>query len=384
MFDRFSRINFGSEYYADAIKKANSKTTPIDIPGIDVLTDKLNAAISSNTSEVALLIEGKRFRFWSAMRITRSLDAVDTIQLSAPFDISMKDQFKPFSYKPIVVTVGGEVVFTGTLIGVNPTTDKTIEVTAYSKPAVLSDCTAPAGAYPLEFSDLNLFEIASNLAEPFGITVKLQGDAGMRFERVALEPEELVFDFLSDLAKQRGLILSSTTIGELLILQPTPSQPVAFLEQGAPPLLSVEPFFSPQEYYSHLTGLESVSVGSAGSQYTIKNPHLSNVIRPISFKSEDVKGGSLQQSVSSKISRMYANMVSYNATVTTWRTSSGKIWTPNDTIKLKSDDAMIYNNYTFMIRSVDFYKDALQEYAVLDLILPNAFSNEIPEVLPWH
>ena len=70
---------------------------------------------SSNENEVAVLIDGQRFRFWENIRITRSIDAMDILEFTAPFEPDQKEfreTFRPFSYRPIVVTVGGGVLFT--------------------------------------------------------------------------------------------------------------------------------------------------------------------------------------------------------------------------------------------------------------------------------
>jgi len=44
---------------------------------------------------------------------------------------------------------------------------------------------------------------------------------------------------------------------------------------------------------------------------------------------------------------------------------------------------MIYEPYTFVVRSVRFSKDDSSETATLDLVVPGAFNGEVPEALPW-
>lgn len=397
-FESIARKQYGSEQYASTISKANSGAAePLTAgtvlavpprPGAPV--DKQGQAPSSGANEVAVLINGTRFRFWSDLRLTRSLDGMDTIEFSAPFDAEapgFREVFRPFSYAPLVVTVGGDVLFTGTMIGVTPNLSdrqKTISVSAYSVPGVLNDCTPPASAYPVEFNDLALPEIAAALADPFGVAVSFTGPAGSAFERVAVDPGDTVLAFLSDLARQRSLVVSSTPDGELLFQQSVAAgQPVAALQQGASPVLGVQPSFSPQQYYSHVTGLESVYLGTEGSQYTVKNPHLAGTVRPLTFKSPDVLGGDIQQAVAAKVGRMYGNMASYSVQVDTWRDKDGRLWEPNSTVKLQAPGAMIYDPYEFIVRSVSFERSGAKEAAELDLVLPGSFSGTTPETLPW-
>lgn len=397
-FETLARRAYGDEQFASLIQQSNpGVNTPV--PGTVLVTPpNPNAPIlvpsqlsAATPNETSILVDGKRFRFWSELTLTRSIDAMDTLEFVAPFDhenVEFRETFRPFSYKPMTVYVGSELLFTGTLIGVAPQVDtdrKVVNIAGYSRPGVLNDCTPPASTFPLEFSGMTLEGIARALAKPFGIAVIYAGPAGSAFERVAAAPTDAILSFLAGLAKQRSHVISSTPDGKLLIQQTVPTgNPVAVLRQGASPVMSVTPTFSPQEYYSHITGLESVLVGTAGSQYTVKNTHLIGVIRPMTFSPSDVLGGDLKEAVDAKVGRMYGNMAAYSVEVDTWRDPAGKMWAPNTTISLLAPDAMVYTPYEFPIRSVKFRRVADSETATLDLILPGAFSGAAPARLPWE
>lgn len=227
-------------------------------------------------SEITLQIHGTRFVFWESLEITRDIDAVSSIRLSAPFDHTapgFKENFKPFGYAPIKVIAEGTLLFTGTMLDCSPVVEadrRAINVNAYAKCGVLADCTAPASSLPLEFNKLNLQQIATKLAEPFGVGVIFRGEPGAAFERVACEPDKKILDFLTDLAKQRGFVISSAEDGSLLFWKSATSEPVARLEQGASPLLSVAPTFNQQDFYTEMTGLAEVEVEKPAQKTTIK------------------------------------------------------------------------------------------------------------------
>ncbi|MCH9837700.1 hypothetical protein K0U83_18705 [bacterium] len=397
-FSTVSRRAYGSEVYASTIAAANPDAVEPLLPGtvlaIPALpgapTDKAQQAPSDGVNEVAILIDGVRFRFWSDLVLTRSLDAMDTLEFSAPFDPDapgFRATFRPMSYKPLVVTVGGAVLFSGVLIGVDPPLDSernVLAVAGYSSPAVLNDCTPPASSYPLEFNAQALPDIAAALCKPFGLAVQFDADGGAVFERLAVDPSQTVAAFLADLARQRSLVMSSTPEGALLFQQSTEGgNPVAVLVQGASPLVSVSPSFSPRQYHSHITGLESVLIGTEGSQYTAKTPHLAGVVRPLTFKAGDVQGGDIKTAVNAKLGRMYGNMVAYSVEVSTWRDPQGELWAPNTTVKLEAPGAMVYSSYELVVRSVSFERDAERELATLDLVLPGSFQGKPPERMPW-
>lgn len=345
--------------------------------------------------EVAILIDGQRFRGWESVTITRSLDSFDSVELSAPFDPTdpiHRAVFRPFSFKSVAVYVGTELLFAGTMVPVIPRRQpsrSSVQVGCYSRPGVLSDCTPPASAAgaeetPLEFNNLTLAEIAGRLAAPFGVAVAVAGDVGAAFDRVACRPTSRVAAFLADLARQRNLLLSNTVDGALLLRQPRDGgEPVARLREGAPPLTEVTPQFSPQSYYSHVSGLEPVTLGTAGGAETVRNPHLDGVVRPFSFTVKDAVGGDVPAAVAAKAGHMFGNMVSYQASVAGWRDAGGALWSPDTTVTLQAPGAMVYRDYELLVRSVRLTATASRKSASLGLVLPGAFRGEIPETLPW-
>lgn len=397
-FESISRKSYGTEVEAGRIARANpgvsepltsgwlliipaSPEAPKDVPQI---------APTSSGDEVAILIGGKRFRFWDSARITRAMDSMDIVEFGAPFDAAapgFRETFRPFTFKSVDVTVGGIPLVTGTMVlplpAIGPK-QKKIQVSCYSQPGVLGDCTPPASSFPLEFNGLGLQEIATALADPFGIAVEFRADSGAVFEQVAIEPGQKILDFLTGLAKQRNLIVSSTEGGKLLFWQSVEvGNPVARLVQGSSPVLSVTPNFNPQEYYSHITGIDAVIVGLDGSQFTVKNPRLEGVTRPFTFNVPDTIDSDIKAAVDAKAGRMFANAASYSIPVDTWRDHSGELWTPNTSLTLLAPDAMVYSEYEFIIRSVVFERARAKETAVLNIVIPGAFNGKIPEVLPW-
>lgn len=367
------------------------------------------------SEKVSLLINGKKFVFWTGITINRAIDTIDAISFSAPFDYEapeFKETFKPFAYSPVAITVNDETLFTGTMVDPRPelAEAKTIEVGCYSKCGVLQDCTAPVTALPLEFNNLNLKDIASKLASYFKIDVVFNGDPGPVFQRVACDPDKKIFEFLTDLAKQRGFVISSDENGNLLFWKSAGGNPVAVLEQGASPFMKVTPTFNPQDFYSELTGLAPVEVGKAPAKKTVKTKKEkkdtpkkpvkkpkppkkyqkftvkddAEVFRPLSFKIDDIDGADVETATKAKLARMLGNMATYEVELNTWRDSSGNLWKPNTILRVKAPTAMIYDFYNFEIRSIELTQDSESEKARLVLALPGSFSGEPPEVFPWE
>ncbi len=397
-FSIISRKVYATEVNADFINRANPGVSEPLVVGTSLIIppepnapkDATQQVKFSDINEVSILIDSTRFRFWDSVRITRALDTIDIVEFGAPFDASdqfFRDLFIPFSFKPLTISVGGETLFTGTLITVNPVLEnesKILSLGGYSTPGVLNDCTMPASSFPLEYFGFNLRQIALSLAGAFGIGVEFTHDPGSPFLFVAIDAGQKVLPFLANLAQERNFVISNTSDGKLLFSRSIDTGvPVAVLTQGDTPLLTVLPFFSPQEYYSHITGIEPVIFGDLGSQFTVKNARLANVLRPFTFNIPDAFETIPKTATEAKAGRMFGNVASYSIRLDTWRDPIGNLWEPNTIIKLTAPDAMIYNPFNFVIRSIQFEKDSKTEVAILDLVIPGSFSGVVPEVLPW-
>ena len=104
----------------------------------------------------------------------------------------------------------------------------------------------------------------------------------------------------------------------------------------------------------------------------------------MTFKAPDTLNADVKAAVEAKAGRMFGNMAAYSVTVSTWRDPQGDLWEPNTTVKLLAPGAMIYNEYEFVIRSVDLDVEGDKRTATLDLVIPGSFSGVIPKVLPWE
>jgi prophage tail gpP-like protein len=351
---------------------------------------------------VTITIGEREWKHWDSLELHLSLDSHATAGFNAPFEpdrSAFRDTFRPFSFKEVVIRVGGERLFTGTLVEVTPNLDagaRTVTVSCYSKAAVLEDCCPPASMGPIEANGLTLRQIAERLAAPFGIEVAMTAAEGSPFKRVKsrqhssnnqAEQDQSVQDFLLDLARQRGLVISSDPDGALLFQRSVaPGHPVVRLVEGVPPLTSVTPTFSPQSYFDEITGFTSAKRGRIGSKYTERVERLSGgALRTLSFKLDDIEKADAVGAVRAKMARMFAHIVKYVVSVPVWRDPQGILFRPNTTLLLQAPGAMVYHETELLIRDVYLKASARERTASLGLVLPGAFSGEQPPLpLPWE
>ncbi len=390
-FASVSRSVFGTEAQTENIRKSNIGVNEPFASDISLNVPKQPQALNDvddGTDEVNIIINGSRFRFWNRVEIERRIDGFDTVRFDAlfqPQDVSFRNTFKPFTYAPVQITVGGRQVFDGSMVSVSPKAEAnsiTVSVECYARAAILNDCTSPITDVPFEYSGQTLEQIATNIAQPFGIGVEFEGEAGATFDRVSYDAGKKCYEFIADLAKIRGRIISNNRTGDLFFpLITTSGKPVAVLGEQSP-VMSVSAEFNPQQYYSDITAVQPATLAIAGEQYTVKNP-LASTFRPLTFVSDELTGAEVQAAAEGKIGRMFAEMVSYNIGLSSWRDSFGDLWQAGKLVKLTAPSAMIYNPYIFMIRSVVFVSDSESSTVAMNIIIPDAFDNKVPERLPW-
>ena len=392
-----SRSRFGTEDAAALIRKANPGLPATLQEGLSLIIPELlpiRSPLNAGNEQLSIAIGGRFFEGWTEVAFTRSMDSFGSFDLLTAWDPdnrAFRELFRPFSYQRVTIFEGDTLLYTGTML--SPTPEQTadsrlVRVSGYSLPGVLNDCTPPIGALPLERSDMNMQQIAEELLGPFGLAVQFDTDAGPTFEREAMKPTQTVLRYLIALAQQRQLLITDTPDGACRFQTETlAGLPVASLSEGEAGIDSISPNFRPQQYYSHVTGQSptafAVPIADPGGQFTVPNPRLPDVLRPLTFQPADTNAGDAKTAAEAKAGRMFANAVSYNVGVPDWVAPGGELWEPNTTMKLHAPGAMIYDPFEFLIRSVTYSRTRSTKVAVLNLVLPGSFRGEVPGAMPW-
>jgi prophage tail gpP-like protein len=381
----------------------------------------------------SLEIAGQTFENWSEIEFEQSIDGFSTVGFTAPFEPEreeFRDLFRPFSYEKVKVFAGrdlvgnerGKLLFTGRLVNVVPKLDggeRKVVVQCTALPTVLEDCCAPPElGNQTEFNGLYLLAIAQTLCAPHGFTAlfadersqlvdvgngltsDLQGESfdvnarkkrdelakafANKFGRVKIESGQKIHDFLQELAKQRGVVMRDNAEGDLVFVRSVATGYArSHLEQGLPPLLSVTPQFDCSEYYSEVTVVVPTTKRRKGGSYTVANPFC-NTRRPCTIKAESCDVPEAHDAARHALGRMFGNAVSWDVELPVLVDAAGEFYRPNTTITIKAPDAMIYGRHELLIRSVNMRQDSQSTSCSLNLVLPGAFSGELPAALPWN
>lgn len=344
---------------------------------------------TDNKDGITIKIAGNDFEFYTGFSLTSNIGSLDTVSVDLPnFDKDIYNEtFQALSYKQASIYFGKDLFFDGIMLAPVRDTEpnsKILSLTLYPRCGVLSDCTFPVSIYPIEYNGLTLKDIAEEAARIFGIKVEFIGDPGAAFEKVAPEPTTKILDFLVGLAKQRGFLITNNVSGDLLIWKAEITDSLAFFKEGEIPFISCSPSFSPQNYYSEITGLTPATETKAAETYTWKNPFLKNVFRPFTAEVDDIEDSDLQASVEALAGRMFGSVAKYNLQINSLRNKDGIFFKKNKIITAIAPNSDIFIEFDFLIeQSILTRNDESADNASIDLVLPGAYTGSLPEVIPW-
>lgn len=364
----------------------------LNVPELPGLLGLSGLPVQADTSdEVTIRQDGRVFRFFTSMALTRSMDSFDRLTMGAPFqpdNAAFRSAYTPMTFRRTELFVGGVRQYTGLNISAPPrvaVNGRTVSANGYALAGVLHDSNMPSSSFPLEFDDMDLRGISRALCKPFGLSPVFSSDPGPIFSpRVALAPTTRVLQFMAKLSQQRNLVITNDEFGQPLFHRTAPGFPVQSLLEGSPPVVSIEAAFNAQAYYSHVTALSPSTLGIDGGQHTVKNPFLPGVLRSLVFDAGDTFGGDAKAAADAKMGRMFANSIVYRVKLAGWRNARGDLWAPNMRVRLTAPGVMIDNPFEFLVRNVVLSRSGTHYETALTLILPGAFEGVLPEALPWQ
>lgn len=169
---------------------------------------------------VELYVSDKIYSGWTDVRIKRSIEEMSgsfTLSLTSKQNVADADISAGAA---CYVEINGIRVITGYIddVVINITdSEHTISVTGRDKTADLIDCAAIHASGRWRGSSLK--KIAEDLCKPFGIDVVWNvndSKASESFKWMQIEPSETVFEILARAARQRGILMTSDTYGNLV------------------------------------------------------------------------------------------------------------------------------------------------------------------------
>lgn len=364
------------------------KITPIPKLNNEIEIDNL-------TDDSEIIIDNTKFNTVWALKIETSLDmAADQFSFQLPWDpddFDLRELFRPFSYKRIEIRVGGVLQLTGTIINIKPvkTTNKSVlQISGYSLCGVLNDCMYPANK-EATFLNSTFFEICRTLAEPFNISVDDKVGDEYTFDEVKIKKTDKVYKFMAEIAKKRGVLITSLPDGNLVIQKTTEEESQFTFKEGKPNILKISGDYKGQDGFTHFTGIleaQDVDEKIESDSRTVVDDFISDTanIRPFVFEVADINSGAIEQATIAKMRRSWARRISYKLTVNGWRDPSNSLWHDNQLIKVFYPSVMIYNTTEFLISKMERTIDDSKKITMLTLVMPHSYNDKDLDGVPWE
>ena len=313
----------------------------------------------STRDELFIIVDGIPHKGWQQAQITRSIEAGPhqfSLTLSDRWvtgkNTQENEQLRTIQVgMPVEVLINDELIVSGYVDELAPSYDETshsIRLTGSSK---LSDLVACSSAGK-QFKGQSLLSICKTLCKPFAITVQATDNAAIEANKVftgrthTLDLGQTLWDFLEELARIRGVLLTSDADGNLVILKAGTDSADIALELGkniqrANGSFSAENLFS--EY--HVSGQQpstpkdkgyigaKVSQPKAQAKAVVKSKGI-NRYRPFYISSDNPLSAAQCQARADWQKNVHegrAERVTY--TLSGWRqTIDGRLWTPNELV----------------------------------------------------
>jgi prophage tail gpP-like protein len=357
---------------------------------IPVLAD-FRKVPSSSDNEFALIIGNREVKVNSA-RILRTMDtASDQWEATIPWnpgeDPELDEFTKPYTYVDSFAFLNGEPIISGPLYGVTVRLSTDGKIKALTGNSFTADAVDSTMRPPYEKNNITLEDWAAELVAPFGIKAIFEESSGGKFDTVTAKPTETIFDHLAKLAAQRGLLISSDRIGNMLFLKAkTTGKPVATIEEspetfGAQGAIEYEAVFDGRKLFRGYKAIGQTPGGT--SNEGISKDNTVNRPRFLTFQANDSLAGELQKAADWRRSKQLAETLTIPFPVSGWYDDFGELWDVNTLVTVKSATIFAPDGFTFLIKRVEFIYGNDGVSAMLSLVPPQVYSGE-ELVLPWE
>lgn len=187
--------------------------------------------------EAAITVNGRSYGGWTSVSVTRAMEA-----LAPSFELEYHDQWSQDGEAiPIiegmacVVQLNDQDVINGYVDQANMSDNArgtTMTVRGRATTGDLVDCAAIYALGKGQWINQGLARIATDLCQPFGITVSVQTDLGDTFRKFALQDSETVDEALERACRMRGVLKLTDGSGQLVLTRASQVRTRSVIRRG--------------------------------------------------------------------------------------------------------------------------------------------------------
>jgi len=313
-----------------------------------------------------------------------------------PEDENHRKAFKPLSYSTVQIFADdGTRLLTGYAVNHSFNSEsltKSITITGYCNTGILNACNIPKSKYPLERQDISISELADDILNAFNISwvqgsnligeienfslptrQELTNVLNIPFKKVEAQPSDSVAEFFIKLAKQKNVVVSNNTYGQLVFYRPNLSKaPRWSLTKNNS--LSMRLDTSTQGMHSNITVLRQFSGYTTDTtpEFSVENPLIGKFKPSVSV----LTSGSETETPEAAKQRLGSELKGINLTVVL--EGIVKIDT-GDILLVQNNEVYLYYKTRMVVRVVRYKELPEGKTTELVLNLPQTYTGEVPK-----
>jgi len=325
-------------------------------------------------AKVELYVNGMIYGGWKRASIQRGIE-----QIAGQFELAVSERWPGQPTKRPIhagdaceVRAEGEPVITGYVDDVGMSYDATThEISFRGRDAtgLLVDCSAPTKQW---IAGMTLEQIATEVCKPYGVGVTVKADVGNRFAPRRNNEGESVFEMLTDLAKQRGVLLVSDGLGNLVITRAGTTKVSTSLVSGQNILRADLQSSMREWYHDYVVKAQPAGDGTfedpKATATDTSNPRVERNLLIVTSEFDSL--AMLDRRADWEMRTRAAQASRVTVTVQGWAHADG-IWQPNTLVRLT--DEILGIDRDLLIAGVTLTLDDQGTRTDLDLAIPEAF-----------
>lgn len=331
-------------------------------------------------------IDGKFFNFFSSISIDYKLDSVaSAFSFAARFDphnALHRDIFKPLAFRKVeIFTNDNQLLLTGYTVVtdlVSSSVRSLQNLSGYSKPGILEDCSIPYSSYPLEKLNVSLNDVAQNVLSEFDLAYTVDPsvatDMNLQYSKTVAQPAETIKSFIAKLAAQRNIILGHTAKGDLLFFRPdVKAKPKRFYTDKN--TLSMKLAVNGQGLHSKISVIRQPSKDntSLAPVDTVENPLIllnRSLVKVLSSGSASETKKAADNVLSSELKNIPITITLEHIDVDL---------KCGDIVEVQNPEIYLYSRAKLLISSIAIKESQVGESMELKLVMPETFTGEVPK-----
>jgi prophage tail gpP-like protein len=346
---------------------------------------------AENNDDLTVFINGESVPTPPTFNLEIFFDtAADRYQGTFPYnylDTKQIEQFKPYKLQEVQVFIGNEQLLTGNQESVSFSAQPdsvTVASSGRSKTYIIVKSNIPTSAYPLERNNMTITQVLQDWLLPvFGLGLEINTDVGASFERVTASESQKTWPFVSGLAVQRGVVISNTPQGKVLLTKPV-QESISSIEFGKTSgIENLTTTYDSSQRFGNYTGLAQ-SPGNGQLNSNIQDSTFEELSYKV-FNPSDTTAGNIKNAVEWESAKAIRDALEITIPQPSWINPQTKtIYKAGDYINLKAPQVAINSGFTFLVRSVLYKKEPERKTCELRLIPPQAYSGELITNPPWN